>query len=158
MSDFVITANVATNALKAIEDSLKATVYFVDFNVRIERGEELNEDPDKMPWVGIYPMGEQLPIRTMGMGNGFRAQQLKIAVICQASGLSGASAVQDDLGVLVAAVESRILTDTSLGGSMDVITDFDVFYAEPGRKGDRSIQSAVIQFTAEKLVKVSTGG
>lgn len=155
---FTISSWNAFSVLAALEAMLKANTALINFEGRITRGEEINMDENLMPWIGIYPLGDEFPIRTLGVGNGFRQQRLSIAVIIQNMSRTSGAACQDALGEFEKAVIDAILSDTSLGGTMDVVDNFSVSYSAPAKQASNfTIQSSVINFTAVKLVGVSGG-
>jgi hypothetical protein len=159
-----MTISIASNdsyaVLEALQAMLKAfpALISIDGGNRVDLGEEVNVDPDKAPWIGLYSIKAQYPIRTLGMGNGFRSQREGIAVVVQNVSRTSGKECRKQLGVLQKAVIDCILTDTSIGGTMDVVDDFQVSYATVANQGKQvSFQSAVITFTAVKLVGVSGG-
>lgn len=130
----------------------------INGGIRVDVGEEVNVEAEKAPWIGIYSIKAVYPIRTLGMGNGFRQQREGIAVVVQNMSRTSGKECRKQLGALQKCVIDCILSDTSIGGSMDVVEDFQVSYASIATQAKQvSFQSAVITFTAVKLVGVSGG-
>ena len=141
---------------KAVQSMLLAWQPLLDLGVQaVSRGEYLNETPGMCPWVGIYPLGEEYVSRTLGLGAGFRMQHTGFAVIVQATDNSSGQACQDALEGLKQAVISCLLSDPSLGGTVQVIDKFSVRYVSYNQQaGQPALQSAIINFTG--LVPVSS--
>lgn len=124
----------------------------------VTRGEWINEDPTRCPWVGIYPIGIQYPIRALGLGAGFRRQQISLVAVTQQQTDSSddGSVCMDLLEELNQRVISCLLSDPSLGGMVSTIDNFSVQYASAKTQADApNFQSAIINFTGEISV---TGG
>lgn len=149
-----IVPNSMARALKALQVQVRDNQNVIAINeVKVERGVEVNQDPDKCPWIGIYPLGENFPTRALGISNGFRNQQLRFAIVMQESSVSGGERAQDDLGTLVEAVTGAILSNPTIGGTAQSIgEDFQIYYTDQTKQGDRSFLAAVLTFTAEKYV------
>jgi hypothetical protein len=155
---FIISSIDPYTMLEALKQQLLAFPALISLQGRITRGEEVNQDPSMAPWCGCYLIGGTFPTRTLGMGNGFRQQREGVAVVIQNMSRTSGEACQSELGKLQKAVVDCILSDTSIGGTMDVIDDFRTIYASAANQAKEiSFQSAVIQFTAQKLVGVSGG-
>lgn len=159
-----MTIQIASNDSFAVLDALQAMLkafpplLSIDSGIRVDLGEEVNVDPDKCPWIGLYSIKAVYPIRTLGMGSGFRSQREGIAVVVQNVSRTSGKDCRKQLGALQKAVIDCILTDPSIGGTMDVVDDFQVSYATVANQGKfASFQSAVITFTAVKQVGVSGG-
>lgn len=144
--------------LEALKQQLLAFPPLISLQVRVTRGEEVNLDPSKAPWCGCYLIGGKYPIRTLGMGNGFRQQREGIAVVIQNMSRTSGEACQSELGKMQKAVVDCILSDTSINGTMDVVDDFSTVYSSVATQAQEiSFQSATIVFTAVKLVGISGG-
>lgn len=158
MSGFLISSWDPFKTLKALQTMLQAWPRCIALELRVTRGEEVNESPDLAPWCGIYPLGDDFPIRTLGVGNGFRQQRQAIAIIVQNVSRTSGAECQDVLGQMQKAIVDCILSDTSIGGTMDIVDDFSVSYSAPAQQAKTtSFQSSVIKFTAAKAVGVSGG-
>lgn len=158
MTDIQIQSWDTFKVLEALKKMLVEAPALVAMEGRISRGEEINVNPDMAPWIGLYPLGDTYTTRTLGMGNGYRTQRVNIAVIIQNVSRTSGADCQTVLGQFQKAVIDRILSDTSIGGTMDVVEDFSVSYASPAKQaGNSTFQSSVINFTAVKQVGVSGG-
>jgi hypothetical protein len=145
--------NVASIAA-SIQDLLQKWPGLQD--VTITRGEFVNQNPDSAPWIGIYPLGIQYPIRSLGLGSGFRKQQISFAVVTQAQTApsdDGGASCMDALEDLNQKVISCILSNDSLGGFVTALDNFSVQYASAKTQADDpNFQSSIITFTGEKSV------
>lgn len=154
----IITPIDSSAVMEALVQVLKADAGVSAFEPKILRGEEINENPDNTPWIGVYAVGEDYPPRTLGLGNGFRKQTIGLAVVCQYVTRSSGAECQDGLEKMKQAVIGAILSDTSLGGTVQTVTDFAVRYAAYAKQAAQPFfQSAVINFTAEGFVGASGG-
>lgn len=148
----------SSSVLDALRKMLLSWEAIADSHACVDVGEEVNVDPDKAPWIGIYSIKAVYPIRTLGMGNGFRQQREGIAVVVQNVSRTSGRECRKLLGSLQKSVVDCILSDTSIGATMDVVDDFQVSYATVANQGKQvSFQSAVITFTAVRQVGVSGG-
>lgn len=146
------------SVLESLASMLKAFPSLIDLQGSFDIGEEVNQNPDKAPWAGIYEIGGNFPSRTLGFGNGFRRQELSIAVVVQNVSRTSGSQCLKGLTAFRKAIVDCILSDTCLGGKMDVIDGFQVFLTSPVKQGSQAtFQSAVIQFTAVSNVGASGG-
>lgn len=144
-------------ALQSMLLKWPAILSFQD-QIRVDIGEEVNVDPDKAPWVGIYSIKAQYPARVLGFGNGYRSQREGVAVVVQNVSRTSGKECRTQLGALQKCVIDCILSDTSISGTMDIVDDFQVTYATVAAQGKNvSFQSAVITFTAVKQVGASGG-
>lgn len=124
-------------------------------NLSIVRGEEVNVDPEKAPWIGIYPALGDYRSRVLGLGAGFRDQREGIIVVVQQQSRTSGQNCQDKLGDLLVNVVNSILSDPSIGGTVSNLEDLRVLHAEPKTQGSQaSFQSSVINFTAVRPVGV----
>ena len=137
---------------RAIVAILKDSQAVQDVGVKnIERGEPLNEDPAKCPWIGVYPIRVPFPSRALGMGGGFRAENPEFAVVFQTTHPLDGAACQDELGALVQAGTSALLSDPSLGGTVQMLGDFAVEF-----NGERKINDSILQVATLRVVGLTT--
>jgi len=116
---------------------------------RIERGGFMNVDADNTPWVGVYRGGISYAPRTLGSDQNWEATP-NIRVIAQTSDLKSGERCEDSLEALVKAINDAILTDTTIGGTVDIVTGFDVEYSY--REDERTsvhFQQAIITIGME---------
>jgi hypothetical protein len=140
----ILTADIAAMA-KAVVEILKDSQAMQDIGATVERGEPINEDPSRCPWVGVYLTRTPFPSRALGMGGGYRAQDSEFIVICQATNPSDGAACQDSLGLLVQAVTSALLSDPSLKGTVQMLGEFDAAFDVYQKVDDAIFQSATVR-------------
>lgn len=143
--DFAAVARAATEMVKDFQA-------IQDIDARVERAEQVNEDPGLCPWVGIYPTRGTFPPRALGFGAGFRGQEPEFIAICQASHPNDGAACQDSLGELVKAVADAILSDPSLKGTVLTLADFEVSFDDYRKVDDVIMQSATIRVVGQTTV------
>lgn len=120
----------------------------------IERDAELNEIPGLCPWIGIYRMGVTYPSRVLGLGSGFRGQRIELAVFVQQSDATSGEECGERLEALIVDVISVLLSDPTLGGSVDTIDNFEVRYLDYARDDAGYFQTAAVYLTAVTMVHV----
>jgi len=125
-----------------------------DAGLCVEVSEVVNESAGRTPWLGIYPTGVAYEERTLGLGSGYRRQAVEITMIIQASDITSGQSCHETLAELVAEATSAILSDATLGGSVDNVGQLRVAY-DYAQTGDNAfLQSAIISLTAERAVSV----
>lgn len=136
---------------RAIVQILKdhADVQAIDPN--IERAEPINEDPSRCPWVGVYTLRVPFPTRALGYGPGFRAENPEYTVICQTTHANDGGVCQDELGELIKAVTSALLSDTTLKGAVQMLGDFEVDFL-----GTAKVNEAILQTASVRVVGLTT--
>jgi len=148
----VTTVNVATitNALVQLLRNWPALQ-----NVTVGRAEELNETPGACPWIGVYRDNVEYIIKTLGYGSGMRDQRVVLVAVAQESdGVSG-ERCEDRLEALLREMVSAILSDVTIGGSVRVIEDLSVRYADYRKEGGSYMQTAAVYLTAVTTVQIS---
>jgi hypothetical protein len=144
---------IATVNVSKIQDALGALLTnwpdIVDMTtLTIEHGEAIPDDATRCPWVGVYCVGVDYPTRTLGAGAGYRYQRTQFWLVCKEQSPNSGAECTQKLEALVQAVNSSVLSDTSLGGTVDVVEDFRVDYPAWGKSSGVYVQTAVTQFTA----------
>jgi hypothetical protein len=148
----IITAVDPIAGARAIVQILKDSQAIQDMEVKcIERGEPLNEDPSKCPWIGVYPLRVPFPPRTLGLGGGFRAENPEYAIVFQTTHPNDGAVCQDELGELIQAGTSALLSDPSLGGTVQMLGDFDVEF-----NGERKVNDCILQVATLRVVGLTT--
>jgi hypothetical protein len=140
---------------RAIVEILKDHQGVQDIDPGIDRAEPINEDPSKCPWVGVYPLRVPFPTRALGYGAGFRAENPEYSIICQTSHPNDGAACQDQLGELIKAVTSALLSDTTLKGTVQMLGDFEVDFLGTAKVNDSILQTASVRVVG--LTTVSGG-
>ena len=112
---------------KALQDQLNSNIGVIEFlrNSTVIRGEFINDDPNQTPWAGIYRGKVTYEPRTLGSMNNWEAKPT-VRIIIQASDLRSAEDCETALEGYVKTVMDAIIEDTTIGGTVDIITGFDV--------------------------------
>ena len=119
----------------------------------IQHGEAPPNSETACPWIGVYCVGVEYPLRTIGMGSGMRYQRVKFWLVCKEADPNTGNECTVKLEALVQKAASAVLSDTSLGGTVDALDDLNVTYPQWGKESGVYLQTAVIQFTAVTTVK-----
>ena len=115
--------------------------------VQVEQGEEINGSPTACPWLGVYRAGVKYPTRTLGIGAGFRRQEIELIVVAQASHPAAGKDCARELEDLLQHVIGALLSDPSLKGKVDILDEFEVRYPDYRRQDGRYFQTAFVYFT-----------
>jgi hypothetical protein len=150
----ILTVNVAV-VQAALGEVLKAYPALMDMStLAIEHGEAIVDSESQCPWIGVYCVGVDYQQRTLGLGAGFRYQRMQFWIVCKEQSPNSGSECTQKLEALVQAANSAILSDTSLGGTVDAIDTFRTDYPAWGKNaGGVYLQTAVTQFTAVTTVR-----
>ncbi len=119
----------------------------------IERSEEVNEIPGRCPWICVYRAGVDYPIRTLGLGAGYRRQRIEFIIYAQQADGTDAEECEVLLEQLIVHVISALLSDPTLGGKVDTLDEFSVRYVDYDKTENGYMQTAAIYFTAITSVK-----
>lgn len=123
--------------------------------VTVLRADKLNETPGRCPWLGVYRDNVEYAIGPLGFGSGFRNQRIALVVVAQAAGSSGANC-EDALEALLREVVGALLTDVTLRGTVRVIEELTVRYADYREvAGGSYMQTAAVYLTAVVPVSIS---
>lgn len=93
----------------------------------IERGGPVNEKPDRAPWIGVYRSKITHDPRTLGRVTNWESKG-SIRICVQAVDMTSGKECEDRLELLVKAVIDAILADTTIGGTVDIVTKFSIDY------------------------------
>jgi len=137
----VINALTVTEALKTI-----LTRYPDLEEARIERGEPVNQDASRTPWVGVYKVAQRHEVAWVGSGRAARRTLVDVLVVCQESDARGGEDTENRLDVLVAAVVDAILADETLGTGL-ATTELRVQYADARQEESGLFQEAGLFLT-----------
>lgn len=142
---------------QALSDMLRNWSALQDIaSLTIENAERVNDSENNCPWIGIYCVGVEYPGRTIGMGQGMRYQRMQFWIVCQQQSTNSGMECAQRLEQLVQAANSAVLSDTSLGGTVDAVDEFRTEYPQWGKSaGGVYMQTAVTQFTAVTTVRAS---
>lgn len=147
----ITTQDIAAVAF-AVDLLVKDSQAVQDIDPTIEVAEQINEDPTRCPWVGIYPARCGFPSRAAGFGAGMRYQNPEVFVVCQQMHANDGRTCLELLGELVKAVTGAILSDFSLKGTVQMTTDFDVEFSGYQKVNDAIMQTATIRVVGQTTV------
>jgi len=119
----------------------------------VERSAEFNDIPGRCPWLCIYRLGVDYPIRTLGLGTGFRTQRVELMIYAQESDGTDPAECEERLEQLVVHCISALLSDPTLRGMVDTIDEFKVSYVDYDKSEAGYTQTAAITFTALMTTK-----
>lgn len=145
----MINVSTITTALKTLLDS-NATIAAWPLAMPVVRGDYINEDAGLTPWIGIYRGEINLEPRTLGMTpNNLEATAL-IKIVVQQSSADSSSACETLLEGRVHDVLSAIMSDTSIGGTVDMVNRFKVSHGYIETESTSLyFQTAIIELEAE---------
>jgi len=142
----------------SLEASFKAssTLAAHGFNSQtIQRGDFVNKDPHRAPWLGIYRTRVAYDPRSLGRGNNCAWETtVTLRLLVQATHLQSGSACEDRLEDYIKDVLDVVWADPTWTNTVDMVEAFDVEYSY--KEDDTAsiyFQWAMITITA----KVSTG-
>jgi hypothetical protein len=151
----IITTQDIGSFAQAIVTLLKDSQAVQDIGATVELAEPVNEDPSRCPWIGVYPLRTPFPPRSLGFGGGFRGQNNEFVVVCQQSDPLKGEDCLVALGLLVQAVTSALLSDTTIKGTVQTLGDFEVDFLGTLKLNDAILQTATVR--AVGLTTVSGG-
>lgn len=140
---------------KALEAWLKSWPGLLDIQATIERSEPVNESPDRCPWVGIYRARAGFPQRALGLGSGYRRQEVSLVLVLTESSTDSGEDCEDRLEALVQAVTSALCNNESISGTVNTLAEIDVTYTDYTAVGANFFQQAVVSVTASTNVIAS---
>lgn len=120
----------------------------------VERAEALPTSASRCPWVGVYRTRAQLPVRTLGVGSGFRGHTIELAAVCLERGATGAEC-EDRVEMLVQSVLAAILNDTTLGGRVLTLDEIEVRYESYDKSEGHYMQRVAVYLSALTQVQSS---
>jgi hypothetical protein len=140
--------NVSTVA-EALQQQLQEWPYMAANNVKVTRAAVLNKSQSDCPWIGIYRQGQSFEPRTLGLGNGYRRQNITFALVLQASSLKGGEDCELLMESLLSEAVSAICSDESIRGTCDCLSPdpFNITYSSYSAEGTSFYQEAVLIFT-----------
>lgn len=145
--------NVST-VTAAVESQLRGSALLKD--ARIERSDEINEDPAQCPWIGIYRLGIKYPSRTLGVSAGYRQQRIDLLLLVQDSNGESGRSCEQALEGLAQKVLSILLSDPTLNGVVATLDEIEVRYPDYQRTADNQfMQTAAIYITAIGGIQVT---
>ena len=116
----------------------------------IERSEFVNENPSVCPWIGIYRGGIDYDPETLGQGPDYWTGIMTLRLIVQAANFNSGQDAEDDLEGYVETVISKIIEDTTIRASVDMVNDIKVTYSYVAEEEETIyFQAAMIEMTLE---------
>lgn len=118
---------------------------------RITRGDYMNMDPNKAPWLGVYRTGVSYKPGRLGSGNPDAWDStIEIKLVVQASHRNSGDACEDRLELYIKHVLESVWSDPTWQATVDILVDMKVDYSY--KRDDTStiyFQWAMISLTAE---------
>jgi len=115
---------------KAIQDQLvgNSTFKAILRNQSVSRGEFLNSESRFTPWAGVYRGKIKFEPMTLGSVQNWEFKG-EVRVLLQVSNKESGEKCEDTLEDFVKAAHDAILSDTTIGGTVDIVTGFEVEYS-----------------------------
>lgn len=111
---------------QAVEEMFNTDPEFNRFT--IERSDWVNENPSVCPWIGIYRGDMQYNPETLGDGPDYWTGLMNLRLVVQSANYESGAAAEDELEDNVEIVISKILSDTTLRGVIDMVNEINVNY------------------------------
>ncbi|CAB4169974.1 hypothetical protein UFOVP1082_46 [uncultured Caudovirales phage] len=139
---------------KALVAMLSDDQNLADINATICRSEVLNETPAMCPWLGIYRVMVNFQPRTLGVGGvgGSMRQLIDMAIVAQQSDGTSGEQCEDRLEELMAALCSALLSDTTVRGTVQIMSEMSISYDDYKVSGEQFMQTAILRATYETRV------
>jgi hypothetical protein len=116
----------------------------------IGRSEYVNEDHAMTPWLGVYRQEMDYSPETLGEGPDYWTAVITVRLIVQAANLAGGEQCEDDLEGYVKDVLTKILADTTLSNTIDMVNDIKISYSYIAEDEETVyFQAALITLTLE---------
>lgn len=120
-------------------------------NYTITRGQYINMDYEKTPWVGVYKGDLEYDPETLGRGSNSWKAEFEVRIIVQSSNISNDhEKAEDELEGYIKEILDAIMDDKTLGGTVLMTTGVRVTYSyNETNSEDIYFQNAEITLTAE---------
>jgi len=140
---------------RALETLLKDHPTIKQQQYIIVRGEKINENPDLVPWLGIYRRSIDYDPTVFGLHSQTWVGDIKITMIIQESSLDGGDDCEERLEKRVQEVMDVVLSDVTLNANVEVLTGTTVSYTyNEVDEETLSYQNALIDL----IFQAQTGG
>jgi len=137
-----------TDITKALVNSFKDDNNFSGWNV--SRSEYVNEDHALCPWLGVYRQSIDYSPETLGDGPDYWTATMVVRLIVQATNLNCGADCEDDLEGYVKKVMDKVVADTTLGATIDMVNDIKVSYSYVAEDEETIyFQAAIVELTLE---------
>ena len=138
----------ASDITSAIATAMTTDPAFSD--AVVERGEVVNENPQKCPWIGIYRRDVAYTPETLGMGSDHWTGTVTVQIVAQVTNFESGEAAEDDLEALVEQIVNKIVADTTIRSSVDMVNSIRVTYSYTIEDEESMyFQAAIIEMTLE---------
>lgn len=122
---------------RKIVEVLESSLALAQVETTIERGELVNEDPDRAPWIGIYRERVRYDPRSLGNhGRSWRAAPTFVLVFQETDWSSGETC-EDKLDSLIRYGLDAIVAEPTLRSAIGMLTSIDVEYIYKMEDEDR---------------------
>lgn len=95
----------------------------------IQRGDYVNMNPHRAPWLGIYRTDVKYDPRALGKHSNSWEATITVKLLVQASHLQSGSACEDRLESYIMVVLDALWEDPTWNNLVDMITAFNVEYS-----------------------------
>ena len=137
-----------SDVTKAVETAFNNDPLFTTFT--IERSEFVNENPSLCPWLGIYRGDITYDPETLGLGDDAWEGRMVLRLVAQATNFNSGAEAEDQLEDYVNKIITKMLGDTTLAGTIDMITGIKVSYSYIAEEEETIyFQAAIIELTLE---------
>lgn len=137
----------------ALEQMLNDDSALADLPATVVNGEAVNEDPGLCPWLGIYRTGVVLGSRAIGVGSGYRTNNVGLVIVTQEQSTESGRDCSRKLEILNQHVLRVLLNDESLKGFVDTLDEtVEVVYQSYGLEQGAYMQTSLIQFVGVRRV------
>lgn len=116
--------------------------------VTIARSEEQSVVNGITPMVGVYRLSVRYAQRVLGFGGGARDQRIRLLVLATESDHTSGEQCEVKLEALIQKIVGAILSDTTLGGQVNMIDEFEISYESYAKVSNLYTQTAALQFVA----------
>lgn len=148
----MINISTITTALVTLLEADASILAWINPVDKIGRGNYVNVDPNRAPWVGVYRSNVKYEPRTLGAGNTINNWEgyPSIRVLIQAQSYVNGEDVEDKLEGYVQDVIDAVLADPTIGGTVDMVNDIDVNYGYSETESETIyFQTAIVTFDLE---------
>lgn len=141
----MINASTITEATQAL------LVAGLGANYTITRGQYVNMDYEKTPWVGIYRGDLNYDPETLGRGMNSWKAEFTIRILVQSSNMSSDhEKAENELEAYIKEILDVIMADKTIGNTITMITGVSIVYSyNESSSEDIYFQNAEIQLLTE---------
>ena len=120
-------------------------------DVVIERCEYVNQDENRVPWIGIYRTRVKYAPKTLGRHTETWQGQIHLTLLLQQSSMDSGAEAESRLEQLIYDTLTVLWADPTFGGNVEMTVDMDVSYVEENVSNEDSLyfQTAMLQLICE---------